>query len=492
MERTDLINDIVKMFFINVCLSYISCRIMNYKVKNINNKIIILGISFFISILYSILIKFVNPISFLLMLYLLYAIVFGYITKIELYKSITITAIAISITYVIYIVSLVIAAITIYLLKFSNDYKSMENFIFIAIYEILLISLLFKNKRFKNGFYFLKRNNKSINVLAYSISLSIIIMFVYNLIHLYINDEVNAILFTFTICIAFVLVMWIQTQITKQYKRNMKDRTIEIQKKEIDEQLKIIEKVKEENLKLAKVIHKYNSRLSALELGIKNVIEQNSKTEFAEELVIILGETKEISKNFSEETTITNNKLPLTNIISIDNMFKYFEQEANKKDINFNLIINESVKPLLEIIDKAKLETLIGDHLKDAIIAVNERENSYKSILAILGVSEDCYEFSVCDTGIEFEIDTLLKLGLEQITTHKDAGGSGIGFMTTFETLKETKASLIIEEYNPNTTNYTKSVTIRFDGKNEYRIYSYRADEIKEKSKTKRIIVEEL
>ena len=37
--------------------------------------------------------------------------------------------------------------------------------------------------------------------------------------------------------------------------------------------------------------------------------------------------------------------------------------------------------------------------------------------------------------------------------------------MTTFETLKDSKASLQIEEYNTQTTNYTKSVTIRFDGK---------------------------
>lgn len=492
MERTDLIIEIVKMFFINLCISYISCKMINYKINNLLKKFLIIFSALSFSFIYSILINFSSPINFLLILYLLYSIIVGYVTENEFNRSIVIVAIAISITYIIYIISVFIAGISMLLLNNLENYRNICTFIFIAAYEIILIVLLFRNRRFKNGFYFLKKDNKSINIFAYSLAISILIIYVYNLIHLYINAKTNTILLTITMCVAYTLIVWIQNQITKQYKRNLKDRTIEIQKKEIDEQLKIIEEVKEENLKLAKVIHKYNSRLSALELGIKNVIEQNSKTEFADELGIILGETKEISKNFSEEITITNNKLPLTNIISIDNMFKYFEQEANKKDINFNLIINERINPLLEIIDKAKLETLIGDHLKDAIIAVKESENSYKSILAILGVSEDCYEFSVCDTGIEFEIDTLLKLGLEQTTTHKDSGGSGIGFMTTFETLKETKASLIIEEYNPKTTNYTKSVIIRFDGKGEYRIYSYRADEIKKKNKTKRIIVEEL
>ena len=51
------------------------------------------------------------------------------------------------------------------------------------------------------------------------------------------------------------------------------------------------------------------------------------------------------------------------------------------------------------------------------------------------------------DTGVDFEIDTLVKLGLEAVTTNEDRGGTGTGFMTTFETMKETKASLIITEY---------------------------------------------
>ena len=46
------------------------------------------------------------------------------------------------------------------------------------------------------------------------------------------------------------------------------------------------------------------------------------------------------------------------------------------------------------------------------------------------------------DNGVDFEVDTLAKLGLERVTTHKDTGGSGIGFMTTFETLKNLMSAL--------------------------------------------------
>ena len=102
-----------------------------------------------------------------------------------------------------------------------------------------------------------------------------------------------------------------------------------------------------------------------------------------------------------------------------------------------------------------------------------------------MGIKNNCYEFCICDTGIEFQIETLLKLGLEPVTTHKETGGTGIGFISTFETLKKCNASLIIDEKHEESNNdYTKSVTIKFDGKSQYIIKSYRADKIKDKAET--------
>jgi len=75
-------------------------------------------------------------------------------------------------------------------------------------------------------------------------------------------------------------------------------------------------------------------------------------------------------------------------------------------------------------------------------------------------------------------VNILRTLGKEQKTTHADAGGTGIGFMTIFEVLDEYKASLIIMEKSPDSSNYTKSVTIRFDNQNQYIIKSYRADSL--------------
>lgn len=62
--------------------------------------------------------------------------------------------------------------------------------------------------------------------------------------------------------------------------------------------------------------------------------------------------------------------------------------------------------------------------------------------------------------------------------------------MTTFDTLSKTKGSLIIEEKYPmNNVDYTKVIKIRFDNKNEYRINSYRAEEIRKQNKDERILI---
>lgn len=255
--------------------------------------------------------------------------------------------------------------------------------------------------------------------------------------------------------------------------------------------------VVDENSRLAEVNHKFSSRIRALEDFSCKMIERPEITElmrceFGDEFADFEEAVKNVSEEFSSEmkhTVIIRKKLPKTGVFGVDNLLEYMCKESAKNGIDFDVKINGNILFMVQkIIDSKMLETLLGDHIKDAIIAINSSQNTYKNILVTIGIVKECYEISIYDTGIEFEIDTLLKLGLERITTHKSTGGSGIGFMTTFETLAKTKASLIIEEKHPITNNdYTKIVRIRFDGKKEYRIKSYRQNEIEGRKVDKRI-----
>lgn len=492
MELVVILSNFIKIFMVNLLTYFVYTKIINYR-NNIYTTIFIITYSIINSTMYGILIHYLNPLSVIFILYIVYAYVIDEVI-IKSKSNYIAFLIAAIISYILYFISTLISGtILLVFIPRDNSFKNPISLILIPVISFSLLNYIFKIKRFKNGVNFLNSTKINRKTLIYTAFFTGVVILSFGLYQKTNNVMTNTYIFLGTVLISISLIIWIKSQITKTYKSKMRDRTIEIQKTEIAEQAKLIEEIKEENLKLATAVHKYNSKFESLEHAMKSALSLDSKTEFANEISVILKESEETLKNFAKEVEVNTNKLPLTNIAGIDKMFKYMQEEAANNNINFDLKINESITPLIEnIIPKEKFEILIGDHLKDAIIAIKASEATYKSILVTLGLVEGIYEFSIYDTGIEFEIDTLLKLGEEQVTTHKNEGGSGIGFMTTFETLKECKASLVIEEYNPETTNYTKSVTIKFDGRNEYKICSYRAEKIKEQKSKRRIIIEKM
>lgn len=287
-------------------------------------------------------------------------------------------------------------------------------------------------------------------------------------------------LFFFLIALILLYDKIILENIIKKYEKILKDK---------DEK---IEKLNIEKLNLDKLNHEFYTRQKSLELKVEKAL-KNMNFEFGGE--IDLGDKiLELSKEYTNRIRQMSkcDKLAKTKIEEIDDMFLYMQSECMKNGIDLILQINGNINYMINnIIEKNRLITLIGDHLKDAIIAINYSSNKYKSIFVSLGIKEEYYEFCIYDSGIEFEIQTFNKLGLEPITTHKDVGGRGIGFLTTFETLRATNASLIIEEKNELTENkYTKLIRFKFDNKNELKIISYRADKLKKELKNDRFVIE--
>lgn len=390
--------------------------------------------------------------------------------------------------YIIFTLATLIEYIPKRFLKIENN---IINLILILTIESVLLFLLSKQKRIRNGIRFTRDNKISTDYFdMIIINISAVIIFIYCLFIRSNGDYIKQVLFPFII-LGFIMFIMIQKTLILYYKQKLLKETLEEDKEEIANKDKKIQELSDEKFKISKLNHEFYNRQKSLELAVKEFV-SNSKSEASDEIGI-MDKIQSLSKEYSGkvEEIKTADRLYTTNIPEIDDMFKYMQSECKNNNIDFNLQINGNIFYMINnLIDKSRLVTLIGDHIRDAIIAINHSDNKNRSIIAILGMKDKYYEFSVYDTGIEFEIDTLLKLGLEPATTHKDEGGNGIGFITTFETLKETKASLVIEEKHGVVDNdYTKSVNIVFDGKDEYRIISYRSDEIKKKNKNGRIII---
>lgn len=392
-----------------------------------------------------------------------------------------------ALVYTIFCISLFIELIP--KIVFNIQHNIINMILTLIIAEIIL-RIILKTKKVKYGIDFLKNPIGNSYLCVILLEISAMVLFSYCI---FVNSEhifLWSNIFIFLV-LAIIMILIIQRTWSLYYKQKLLAKNIEDYKSEIALKDAQIKSLSDEKYKISKLNHEFYNRQRALIHKVEEITSMN--TEIADELDFskqINDLTKEYTDKAQEIKTL--DKLPTTGIVEIDDMFKYMQSECDSKKIQFNLKINGNIYHMINNkIPQSRLVTLIGDHLRDAIIAIDFSNNTFKSILAVLGENNGVYEFCVFDTGIEFKIDTLLNLGLKPATTHKDSGGTGIGFMTTFETMKETKASLIIDEMREmSNTDYTKSVTIRFDGKNEYRIKSYRSDEIKKKMKDNRIIIE--
>ena len=362
------------------------------------------------------------------------------------------------------------------------------NFVLIMIISTFINIAMFKIRRINKGFQFLKEkiNNEYLDIIMINISIGVI--FIYSLFGTYYGDMTIHLMVTFLI-VSVIMIVMISKTIALAYKQKQLEKNLAEDDEIIKQKDVEIDNLSKEKFEISKVSHEFEKRIKALELKAIS----NMNMEVSEENDL-MKQINNLSKEYSTKLKQIkgSDKLKKTEVAEIDNMFEYLQNECEKSNIEIYLNINCDVNNMIDkVIAKNKLETLIGDLGTDAIHAVNMSKNNYKSIVTIIDKQEDIYLISMSDTGVEFKIDTLLKLGLEPATTHKEDGGSGIGYITTFETLNETKASLIIEEKNNESENeYTKTITVKFDGRNEYRIISYRADEIRKKQKDNRIIVE--
>ena len=469
----DNLNIIIKCIFINLYSLIIFTIIKNC--KNIGKSKYILCIILIIaeSILYVYLKKVLDIIISVIVICLLQVFIFKIITKSNDTNSFTAVVISNSISYILFVIS---GTIEFTLQQIFDLGNVTINLIITLFLEGAIIFRIKKIKRLKNGLSFLQSKNEYIEIVVNI--MAFILVLVYGLIS-YNNERIYKYLYFYYITLSILIVLIIQKTMVMYYKQKLIDDTINQYQKELKEKDEKIEKLTKENYRASKINHEFYNRQKSLEYMVKNSL-TNYNIELGEDVDIlskIKNLTEEHSNKVSEDKILL--KLETTGIDEVDEMFTYMQQECIKNNIEFKLKINGNIYPLINnYITKSQLVTLIGDHLRDAIIAINFSNKSNKKIFVILGTKENCYELCIYDSGIEFEIQTLLKLGMEPITTHKNSGGTGIGFMTTFETLKECKASLIIEEYGDN-IEYTKLVKFKFDKKSEYKICSYRSDEIK-------------
>jgi len=471
LEDVDKVIKIIELCFIIFFSYYSFKKILNIEKNIIKNKIFIV---FSIPIIAIITRKVEYEIDYYYswtLLILSMATINELIYKKDIIITLLITIISICINYVIYIISVTIAFIPNAILKIKNDYVGL--IVIIIIYTIIVYKFL-NVKKMKYGFSFIqnKIENSFLKILIMNISVIILLLFILIQDKLFWNMRIPALM----ICVlAFSMFLSIKQSFDIYYKQKILTKDLEQTKSELEAKKEEIDKLEKENLEFSKTSHSLAHKQKSLEYKLEKLMKTNVDSKDKES---IQKEIQSISKEVYKEPQRLD--LPKTEIEVIDDMFAYMQAECIKNKIKFELqVVGNIFYMINHLISENDLEILIADHIKDAIIAINHCDNSNRSILVRIGKINNVYSLYIYDSGKEFEKEVLENLGKKPITTHTDTGGTGMGFMNTFDTLNRTKASLIINEIGkPCIDNYTKVVIFKFDNNNEFKVESYRNEVI--------------
>lgn len=452
----------IKIFSLLLFSLYIFKKIYNIEIKR---KIIPISVCSILII--SIISTFIRNTAtgyFYLIFQILAMSILNYILfKKELANTIIITILSISINYVIFIISTLITLIPVILLKISSD---TINMILILLIQLFISSKILEIKKIKYGINFLKQklDNGLLSILILNISSTILCFYSIIMSKFKRELEINS-LISFLV-IGIMISITIAKCMQLFYKQNLMTKELETAKQEIDDKNRKIEELEKENLEVSKTRHSLIHKQKNLEFKLNQLLQSS---EIAEE-IDIKDKIKEVSKELYNRQEPM--ELDKTGINRIDNVLECMQNECIENQIDFELQLCGNINYMVNhLITEEELEILLADHIKDAIIAINHSSNETRSILVKIGRYDGIYGLQIYDSGIRFKKQTLDDLGKKPSTTHKEEGGTGLGFMNTFDTLKRTNASLIIEQFvELNQNGYTKVITIKFDGKKEFKV----------------------
>ena len=469
----------IKTFFMLLYVSYSNIKILNLS-QNKKTKVFIL-LDIIATIVYACLCKILEmEINTTIFIEICVSIIYVILYKLKFLYSLLITIVSTAINQILFYIVAIILYFPIKLLNIEHEYQ----FIIVLLIQFILLILFWRIKRIHNGITFLKKwkDDEYINLMLLNISSGI--LFIAVIISNY-QEGVTSKFGIMLIIFAIVMFITIWKSLQLYYRQQMLERTLKQTQEELNNKNKEIEKLEAEILEFNGISHSIDHKQKALMHKLEQLQMNN---EVADE-ISLRKQIEDITKDLPDKKNI---KLTKTGIEEVDDMLDYMQSECTQNKIEFQLQVIDSIFYMINhYINKDDLKILLADHIKDAIIAINHSDNINKSILVKIGKIAGIYGVYFYDSGIEFEIDTLVKLGNKPITTHKDEGGTGMGFVNTFKALSKSNASLEIEEIGkPTKDNYTKILKVEFDNKNEFRIKTYRKEEIKTKKIENKLIIQ--
>ena len=277
------------------------------------------------------------------------------------------------------------------------------------------------------------------------------------------------------ICLLFIpLIIWWRHKIKESYLAYLR----EFELAQLHQQ---INDLSADNERLSRIVHKDNKLVSAMASSVLTLLEkapEYDREEFLAQCDSLHKELSELSLHRQELLVSTTSEVsPLGNSHKlVESVLSYEVKNARHSGICTKYNIDNNFMTAIETyLTDEELAHILADMIQNAIIAM--KATAQQNLLIHLHMINGNPTISVMDSGTEFSPEVLQNLGLAPCSTHLDEGGSGIGLMDIWQLKIKSKASMVIKEL-PQPGDYTKQLSIIFDGKNKYVVFTNRKQEL--------------
>lgn len=471
-----MLASIIKFFFVYYFTFYVCNKIMRLSIQpflQLVHCILALAASFLTYFLgiYFVEIKYIVP---LLLIWLCISV---YSTKPQV--SFVSCSISYGISYSLYaIISFIICFIVFLIYGSAPIVPYFLIATFSSLMHTIAIILLLRINRFKNGMSFL------LSTPAINIATILCLFFVSLLIYVCMNEQFRLGFLSCTFLLAF-LIYWWQAQITKAYRRNLELRELESLRTELQEKNATMMRVMQENERIRRINHRDNGLITALDYAVNDYLVSDfadaATAKARREELLLEIERVRAGRTSSVNVDEVKSERYETSISLLNILLNHTSKRAIDEHVLFSVHIATELDTYIpRIISEDDFVHLLSDLLENAFVAT-------KNVTSPM-IQLQFYKWNkslvieVADNGIPFEIDSILNMGICELTTHADTGGSGIGLMDIWNTKEQYGATYHLEEYE-NPAPFSKKISLTFDKKNRYSVRTWRKDEILQKSK---------
>lgn len=469
---------IIKHLFIYICCIYMYCNILNDPKRGDN--ILSCNLPYAVyailtAISASVLRLTIPGLSYVLPLLLLWIL----LSLTPLCPQVTMQALIISFSasYSIFILSslpiIILQNLILHTVKYTLT-------IFLSgMLSLLIVFFLCRIRRLKSGMPFLY-SAKSISLGAV---ISVLFLTVLTYIQLPCHFTRPAKLLTICLLISAVtaIIFWWKSQLAKSYISRLKSLELESLRNELLEGKKHIHELRSENERLGRLLHKDNKLIPAMENAVYELLISQWQGEpvTISRCQALLSEIQQFSdtrQNSLNAVSADASRSFKTGITALDILLAYTHKRALLSNISFSAALSGGLDRLVpSIISAPDLVHILSNLIDNAMIATSN--SAVKDILLQIYCCQKAWSIELSDTGAAFEINTLHNLGLVPGSTHAANGGNGIGLLDIWSIRNQYQASLHITEYKVSSP-FTKKIAFTLDKRQQYVIYTYRAEEI--------------